>query len=242
MNPLKEHERWEMETLDLLRRARFLEKIIFGGGTMLRLCHQLPRYSVDLDFYLRDPDKPFAHDFYSLCKIFEKEGLEITDKRAKHFTYLIELRRLKSQRRLKLEIRKDNKQAGLVELAIAFSPDVPNLQVRLHACTLRQMWINKVESLLDRKLIRDAYDIEFLLRRGAGSLNELNIDQIQRILKIVKGFKKSDFLSVLSPLLTAEEKRRVMSSGFALLEGELRAFLNVNVRKMLPLQRIRRRH
>lgn len=34
-----------------LNSAKLLEPLVFGGGTMLRLCHELNRYSVDLDFW-----------------------------------------------------------------------------------------------------------------------------------------------------------------------------------------------
>jgi len=225
MNPMAEHERWEMEILDEMRRARALNHLIFGGGTMLRLCHQLPRYSVDLDFYLRELKKSFDDEFNSLCDVFSKIGLEITDTQAKHFTYLIELRKRRASRRLKIEIRKENKQAQFVETAIAFSSEAPELQVRLNACTLRQMWTNKIDSILNRKLIRDAYDIEFLLRRGAGDLGSLDLNTNGQLLKIVKGFSKRDFVNTLGPLLPPEERRRVTSTGFNFLEGELNSVL-----------------
>ncbi len=49
------HEVFEIEVLDRLQRARVLENLVFGGGTMLRLCHELNRYSVDMDFwFIRD--------------------------------------------------------------------------------------------------------------------------------------------------------------------------------------------
>jgi len=52
MRDLIAQERFELEVLDRLKRGRFLERLVFGGGTMLRLCHGLNRYSVDLDFWL----------------------------------------------------------------------------------------------------------------------------------------------------------------------------------------------
>ena len=49
---LAKHEQFEMDVLYHLNSGRILEKIVFGGGTMLRLCHELNRYSADLDFWL----------------------------------------------------------------------------------------------------------------------------------------------------------------------------------------------
>lgn len=57
MQNLIEQERFEIEVLDRLNSGRFLRFFIFCGGTMLRLCHGLDRYSVDLDFWMIDQDQ-----------------------------------------------------------------------------------------------------------------------------------------------------------------------------------------
>jgi predicted nucleotidyltransferase component of viral defense system len=51
MDILEKHEVFEIEVLDRLNSAKLLDPLVFGGGTMLRLCHELNRYSVDLDFW-----------------------------------------------------------------------------------------------------------------------------------------------------------------------------------------------
>jgi hypothetical protein len=59
MRDLIKQEQFELEVLDRLQSGRFLDRLVFGGGTMLRLCYGLDRYSVDLDFWLRrKKDKP----------------------------------------------------------------------------------------------------------------------------------------------------------------------------------------
>ncbi|MBT8406174.1 MAG: nucleotidyl transferase AbiEii/AbiGii toxin family protein [Deltaproteobacteria bacterium] len=40
-----------MEVLQWLRSKGLLRPLVFGGGTMLRLCHEMPRYSLDMDFW-----------------------------------------------------------------------------------------------------------------------------------------------------------------------------------------------
>jgi len=50
MQDLIMQERFELEVLDRLNSGKFLTHIVFCGGTMLRLCHNLNRFSVDLDF------------------------------------------------------------------------------------------------------------------------------------------------------------------------------------------------
>ena len=51
MDIFSEHEKFEIEVLDKMNSLKKLEPLVFGGGTMLRLCHELNRYSVDLDFW-----------------------------------------------------------------------------------------------------------------------------------------------------------------------------------------------
>lgn len=47
-----------------LSSAGFFEKAVFHGGTELRIAHSLPRFSEDLDFMLRSPDRCFSWDSY----------------------------------------------------------------------------------------------------------------------------------------------------------------------------------
>ena len=51
MDVLKNHEIFEIEVLEKLKNGNFLSPLVFGGGTMLRLCYELNRYSTDLDFW-----------------------------------------------------------------------------------------------------------------------------------------------------------------------------------------------
>ena len=51
MDISRKHEIFEIEVLDRMKSARLLDPLVFGGGSMLRLCHELNRYSIDLDFW-----------------------------------------------------------------------------------------------------------------------------------------------------------------------------------------------
>ena len=68
MDTLRQHEVFEIEVLDKMKSAKVLEQLVFGGGSMLRLCHELNRYSVDLDFWFT---KGVPQDVYfnTICKI-----------------------------------------------------------------------------------------------------------------------------------------------------------------------------
>ena len=51
MDIFNRHEIFEIEVLEKMKSTKILDPLVFGGGTMLRLCHELGRYSVDLDFW-----------------------------------------------------------------------------------------------------------------------------------------------------------------------------------------------
>lgn len=75
MDIFRQHELFEIEVLDKMRRFRLLEPIVFGGGTMLRLCHELNRYSADLDFwFVKQTDQGAYFDRFK--KQFETSGFQ----------------------------------------------------------------------------------------------------------------------------------------------------------------------
>ncbi|NOY79349.1 MAG: nucleotidyl transferase AbiEii/AbiGii toxin family protein, partial [Calditrichaeota bacterium] len=92
MTLLEKHEVFEMEVLERLQSARILPALIFGGGTMLRLCHEMKRFSADLDFWKQKNISDatlFTRIQEALAKYYE-----LTDAQIKHFTLLFEIRSL----------------------------------------------------------------------------------------------------------------------------------------------------
>jgi len=63
--------------LRFLAETDFFQKALFHGGTCLRIFHNLPRFSEDLDFLLARPDPLFAWDPYlsAVRKSCEETGL-----------------------------------------------------------------------------------------------------------------------------------------------------------------------
>jgi hypothetical protein len=162
MDILRQHEVFEIEVLEKMNSAKVLEPLVFGGGTMLRLCHELNRYCVDLDFWF--VKKISKHDFFETgLKTFDKD-YEVTDAQMRRYTILFELRSAQYPKRLKIEIRREWKECDYQQ-TIAFSR-FSTRQVILKAHTLDQTMKNKIEAFLDRGEIRDCFDIEFMLRRG----------------------------------------------------------------------------
>lgn len=206
------HEVFEIEVLDLLNSARLLDPLVFGGGTMLRLCHELDRFSVDLDFWFirKTPHKAF---FERLLKTLSRDH-EITDAQMKHFTLLIEVRTGLYPKRLKLEIRREQKECDY-QAKIAFSR-FSNRQVLLHAHTLEQTMRNKIAALLDRGEIRDCFDIEFMLRRGT-HLPALSAKQLEDLRQKAAGFKNKDFAVKLGSIVDGKTRAYYIQNRFSYL-------------------------
>lgn len=216
MSILSQHERFEIEVLDLMKSARMLDSLVFGGGTMLRLCHELNRYSVDLDFWFI---RAISHDSYfdKMKKVFLK-SYEITDAWIKKHTLLFELRSALYPRRLKIEIRREVKETEY-ETAIAFSRFATR-QVQLRAHTLDQTMKNKIGAFLDRREIRDCYDIEFLVRRGV-KLPRMEEKQAMAFRKKMASFKQRDFKVKLGSILESDVRGYYIENGFKFLSETL---------------------
>ena len=216
MRDLIQHEQFELEVLDRLNSGRFLTNLIFGGGTMLRLCHGLDRYSVDLDFWVAK-----GIDWAKYYRKMEKYLLQfytLADSANKHFTILFELKSPLFPRALKIEIRKEIKIIK-TETCIAYSAN-SNIQVLIKTVALEEMMKSKIEAFLSRKEIRDAYDIEFLLKRGILLSAENEIPS--KLLAELKKLGKKDFSVKLGTLLDASARKYYLENGFRILETSLR--------------------
>ena len=216
MRDLIQHKQFELEVLDRLNSGRFLADLIFGGGTMLRLCHGLDRYSVDLDFWVTK-DIDWAK-FYRKIEKYLLQFYKIADSANKHFTILFELKVPQFPRALKIEIRKEAKIIK-TETSIAYSAN-SNIQVLTKTVTLEEMMKSKIEAFLSRKEIRDAYDIEFLLKRGIPLAAENEI--LGKLLAGLEKLSKKDFSVKLGTLLDASARKYYMANGFRILETRLR--------------------
>lgn len=215
MGPLEQHEQFEIEVLHFLNSKRLLHPLVLGGGTMLRLCYDMSRYSVDMDFYFK---KKSPTDLY-----FEKlnQGLEskyvITDSHEKYRTILIELTHAQYPRKLKIEINRRRFYPTFTQ-AIAFSPH-STYQVLVNVIPLDEMMRNKIDALLARKEIRDAHDIDFLIKRGVEFPR--NRDTIEAVLESIREFSKRDFDVKLASLLPADIRKYYRENRFSDLETRL---------------------
>ena len=213
---LARHEKFEMEVLYQMNSGRILEKVVFGGGTMLRLCHELNRYSADLDFWLIKVVN-FKTILNNVFSILANE-YEITDNQTNHFSLLLELRSRSHPKRLKIEIRKEIREWNM-EKSIAFSK-YSNRQVLLYTHTLKQSMDNKIKALLDRGEIRDAFDIEFLLRKGI-KLPEMTTKQKDHLKERLHSFGENDFKVKLGSVLDRDMRAYYIKNRFQYLEEKI---------------------
>ncbi|MFO7972429.1 MAG: nucleotidyl transferase AbiEii/AbiGii toxin family protein [Desulfobacterales bacterium] len=218
MDILQRHEVFEIEVLDRLNRSGMLEPLVFGGGSMLRLCHELNRYSVDLDFWFikKVREDRYFNDLHDILK----KQFEITDEQIKHYTIIFELRSPLYPRRLKIEIRRGQKTCDF-QRKIAFS-GFSTRQVLLRAHTLYQTMKNKVDAFLDRAEIRDCFDIEFLLRRGI-DLPEMTDEESRKFEAGLNRFKDRDFKVTLGSILEPDMREYYAARGFSYLKEKLNA-------------------
>lgn len=219
MNIFEKHEIFEIEVLEKLKNARLLDSLVFGGGTMLRLCHELKRYSVDLDFWrIKDTAETTLFD---KIKDVLQQNYDITDAQMKHFTILLEIRSGYFPKRLKIEIRKEIRDWDFQE-KIAYSK-FSTKQVVLKAHTLEQTMKNKIAALLERVEIRDGFDIEFLLRQGIPLPDLSDADKTKMIARL-DGFKENDFKVKLGSILESDIRAYYIENQFDYLRQKLASF------------------
>ncbi|MES1191370.1 MAG: nucleotidyl transferase AbiEii/AbiGii toxin family protein [Steroidobacter sp.] len=105
-----------------LWRADFFEVAAFQGGPSLRILHQLPRFSEDLDFILKSPDSDFSWNHY-LPKLIE--GL-------KEFGLQSEvLDRSNMDRNIREALLKDNSIGNQLNLRFYDGRPRPTLKIKL---------------------------------------------------------------------------------------------------------------
>ncbi len=220
MDILRQHEVFEIEVLEKMNSAKMLEPLVFGGGTMLRLCHELSRYSVDLDFWFVKKISKDAY-FETGRKTFERD-YEITDAQIKRYTILFELRSARYPKRLKIEIRREWKEVDYQQ-TIAFSR-FSTKQVLLKAHTLDQTMKNKIEAFLDRGEIRDCFDIEFMLRRGV-EIPFKDKGQYIAFQKKLTRLKERDFKVKLGSILEDDIRKYYVTQRFRFLQEKLTSII-----------------
>jgi predicted nucleotidyltransferase component of viral defense system len=215
MQDLIKQEEFELEVLDRLNTKKLLSGLVFTGGTMLRLCFGLGRFSVDLDFWVvKEADNKKLFESIRRCL---GEFYMIKDSANKFRTLLFEIKSKDYPRSLKIEIRKETKKIK-TETAIAYSK-YSNAQVFLRVVTLADMMRAKIKAFLERKEIRDVFDMEFLLKRGA-SLDAPS-EALKKVSAGIERLTKRDYTVKLGSLLEEGQRKYYASENFKILKSAI---------------------
>jgi len=165
------HEVMQQITLLALYRSGFYDKAAFYGGTCLRIFHNLPRFSEDMDFSLLKKEPEFNLEYYfdSILKEFKAHGRDVSiSKKTKSKESAIESAFLKDTTeiynlsfqtqksvKIKIEVDKDpplgfDTEYNLLVYPFSFMTRCFNLQClfagKLHAFLYRG-WSNRVKGL-----------------------------------------------------------------------------------------------
>lgn len=178
----------------------------FKGGTAAILFYELPRFSVDLDFDLLDPEKKEAV-FARLKEILPRFGI-VVEASDKHYTLFFLLSYKKRERGLKVEISKR-------VIKSAYTPK-NFLGISMLVMKEEDMVAGKLAALLTRKRLatRDMFDLWFFLKDG-WQINEeflkaktdLSLAQaLKKSQLIVKNVKPTELLAGLGELLDNKQK------------------------------------
>jgi predicted nucleotidyltransferase component of viral defense system len=161
-------EYWEILVLKGLYDSPYGRKLIFKGGTALRLAYDSPRFSEDLDFSLTSD--PFKDRFFKLIKkiVAPFPELAISDLEEKYYTYLAEIKvthnYLPFPFRIKIEISKRRFKNYQWNLHLLTSP-VTTVVALGQIATLEQLYKDKLSCLQDRAKPKDLFDLWYISQK-----------------------------------------------------------------------------
>ena len=201
--------------LAALGRTDFFKYGVFQGGTSLRIFYGLNRFSIDLDFWITQ--NPNTTKLFEVIKQCLTQNYILTDAANKFNTLLFEIKTNRYPRRLKIEVRKESKQIQ-TEPTIAYSK-YSNLQVLLPAVSLPGMMQAKIDAFLNRKEIRDVFDIEFMLKKGIPLPGSQK--QLKQMLQEINGLSKKDYTVKLGSLLDSELRKYYTTENFKILTAAI---------------------
>jgi len=223
----------QYKILEIIYNSRFGSKLIFLGGTALRIVYSIPRFSEDLDFDNLDLSKEDFSDLSSLVKKkLEKQGLEIETKLSfkEAFRCYVKIPKLLSSFGLsdlpdeKIVIQIDTYPQNFDFSSNIFNLDKFDVYEKIKVTPIEVILSQKIHTILGRKRKkgRDFFDVDFLIRNKGIVPNfqylkeKLNIENEKELKeRLKKELKEIDFEKMASNvskyLFNSEHNRRVKS-------------------------------
>lgn len=194
--------------LSSLYKIKESDKLLFKGGTALRILYNSPRFSEDLDFDGQNIYQPKIIDdlFLETISEIDKTGIEISLKEAKPTTggYLgiinYQLYDFSDEIYFEISLRSGKKTD--YEVTTVISDYLPAYSIIQSSA--QKIIEGKIEALLKRGKPRDYYDFYFILRHPA--LRQFIDKKLLESIKENLNKKGIDFKKELSVLLPASQQ------------------------------------
>lgn len=186
----------------------------FKGGTALLFFYYLPRFSIDLDFNLLDPEKEDL--VYGKVRNILLNYGKIADEAQKFFGPLIVLDYGFNERKLKVEIsnRMFNNHYEIKNL----------LGINMKVMVLPDMFAHKLCALTDRNAVtnRDIFDCWFFMQK--------KIPVNKNLVETRMGMPFSEYLQKCINLLESMSDKGLLHGIGELLEPEMKNFVKTKLR------------
>lgn len=208
----------------------------FKGGTAAMLFYELPRFSVDLDFDLLDPEKKEAV-FKKLKEILSQFG-NLTQIKEKRYTLFFLLNYQKGERNLKVEVSKRPSRSE-------YEPK-NYLGISMLVIKKESMAAGKLSALLTRKRFatRDLFDLWFFLKNN-WQINEellkektgIALDEaLEKAQNQAKAIKKTELLAGLGDLLDNKQKTWIKEKLIEEIVFQLRLYQETHINSNIKTQ------
>ncbi len=161
-------EEAEMILLDTLSKHPLGSRVLFYGGTALRLAYGSPRFSEDIDLLALEKItfKEFGLFAETLIKNNPTWSLkDLKNKRNTMFALLlVREEKLKHNFTIRIELHKPSKNVVLDETLLLIKSPVSILEPLLLVPSVKKLQELKQDALMSRKKARDVFDLWYISR------------------------------------------------------------------------------
>ena len=189
--------------LGYLYQKKGSEKLLFKGGTALRVVYGSPRFSEDLDYRITKlTDREMKYIIESVVDDMGGEGFEFRNIKY-HKTsggYIIPLETMTSSWPVRIELNLSNRKGvSDGEFQLISGQYVPPYTINVLA--EEELVAEKIDALLTRSKPRDYYDLYFILR--AKLVKKPILDRKEELIKAVESIDNTKIKNELKVFLPA---------------------------------------
>jgi len=159
-------EEAELIILDALAQHVLGEKVVFYGGTALRLAYNSPRFSEDIDLLRMKQCSFSTFEDFAISLEKKNENWKLVDSKEKRHTFfalfVIESPFLKHNFSIKIEMHIPHKVVSLDSRLTLIKSPSSILEPLILVPTIEELKRLKEISLLERKKARDLFDLWYI--------------------------------------------------------------------------------